>query len=86
MLYDAIAVLASTEGAAEIAQLPAAKDFVTEAHAHKKFMAYTPAANPLFAAAGLSDLIDDGYTELTARSAAKRFVEACRQLRNWARP
>ena len=69
-----------------LAALPAAKDFVTDAHAHKKFIGYTPAAKPLFAAAGLSDLIDDGYTELTARSAAKQFMAACRQLRKWDRP
>jgi catalase len=86
VLYDAVAVLASTEGVAEIAQLPAAKDFVTDAHAHKKFIAYTPAADQLFAAAGLGDLVDEGYTELTARTAAKRFVEACRQVRYWDRP
>ncbi|MGC1513898.1 MAG: catalase [Acidimicrobiales bacterium] len=86
VLYDAVAVLVSAEGAATLAQLPAAKDFVTDAHAHKKFVAYTPAADPLFAAAGLSDLIDDGYIELRARSVAKQFVEACRQLRKWDRP
>jgi len=86
VLYDAVAVLASAEGAAALAQLPAAKDFVTDAHAHKKFIAYTPAVDALLAAAGLSELTDDAYTDLTERNAAKQFVEACRQLRNWDRP
>jgi catalase len=86
VLYDAVAVLASAAGTAAVAQLPAAKEFVTDAHAHKKFIAYTPAANPLFAAAGLSDLIDDGYADLTPRNAAKQFVKTCRQLRKWDRP
>ena len=40
VLYDAIAVLPSAEGAAALAQDPAAKDFITDAHAHGKFVAY----------------------------------------------
>jgi catalase len=86
VLYDAVAVLTSNEAVAPVAQLPAAKDFVTDAHAHKKFIAYTPAASPLFSAAGLSDLIDDGYVDLTPRGAARQFAEACRAVRMWDRP
>ena len=52
MLYDAVAILASAEGAAALAADPAAKDFVTDAHAHGKFIAYDPAAVPLLEAAG----------------------------------
>jgi catalase len=44
VLYDAVAILASAEGATALAQDPAAKDFVTDAHAHGKFVAYDPAA------------------------------------------
>ena len=68
VLYDAVAVLASDDGAAELAAMPAAKDFVTDAHAHSKFIGHMPAAEPLFDAAGLGDIIDDGYIELTAEA------------------
>jgi catalase len=84
VLYDAVAVLPSAEGAALLAEDPAAKDFVTDAHAHCKFVAHTQEAMTLFAAAGLSDLVDDGYVELGSNGATA-FVEACRAVRLWAR-
>ena len=58
-------------------------DFVTDAHAHAKFIGYGSDAEPLFAATGLSALADEGYLSLGARSAAA-FVEACRALRLWS--
>ena len=85
VLYDAVAVVVSAEGAEELASLPPAKDFVTDAHAHCKFVGHTPEASALFAAAGLADLLDDGYYELSTRATTKRFGEACRSLRFWAR-
>jgi catalase len=73
VLYDAVAVLASAEGAALLAAHAPAKDFVNDAHAHCKFVAYVTAAAPLFEAVGLvvSDdddggaiVGDDGYVAL----------------------
>ena len=63
----------------------AAKDFVTDAHAHCKFIAHDPAAGPLLDAAGVTELIDDGYIALTARTNAVAFIEQCRNLRLWSR-
>jgi catalase len=83
VLYDAVALIPSAEGAALLAADPAAKDFVTDAHAHCKFVAHVPAAAPLFAAAGLAELFDDGYLVLDGDGSA--FVEMCRQVRYWAR-
>jgi catalase len=84
VLYDAVAVLVSAEGAAALSSVPAAKQFVVDADAHAKFVAHTPEAGALFAAAGVTDL-DAGYHELGGRGSAKRFVEACRALRWWDR-
>jgi catalase len=84
VLYDAVAILTSDDGADELASQPPAKDFVTDAHAHHKFVAYTPAAVSLFSAVGIDDL-DDGYVKLGGRGAAKHFIEKCRDLRLWAR-
>ena len=64
MLYDAVAVLASADGAALLALDAAAKDFVTDAHAHCKFVGHVATAAALFQAAGVADLIDDGYVAL----------------------
>jgi catalase len=86
VLYDAVAVITSDDGAKMLAVTPEAKDFVTNAHAHKKFVGFVAAAKPLFDAAGLGDRVDVGYVDLAARGAAKRFVEACRAVRLWERP
>ena len=83
MLYDAVVILASAEGAAVLADDPAAKDFVTDAHAHSKFIAYHPAAQPLLDAAGVE--IDGGYIELERRPAIATFLEQCRSVRFWER-
>ena len=85
VLYDAVAVLASSEGAAELSTQPAAKDFVTDAHAHCKVIAYVETARPLFDAAGLSDMFDSGYIDIGKGSSAKTFIETCRAGRVWDR-
>ena len=84
VLYDAVAVLPSAAGVELLAADPNARDFVTDAHAHAKFIGFGPDAAPLFAATGLSALVDDGYVALDARSATT-FVETCRAVRLWSR-
>ncbi|MFZ1488745.1 MAG: catalase [Ilumatobacteraceae bacterium] len=53
VLYDAVAVLASADGAALLAADAAAKDFVTDAHAHCKFIAHHAGSSALLEAAGV---------------------------------
>jgi catalase len=84
VLYDAVVVLASVDGAALLALDAAAKDFVTDAHAHCKFIGHLAAADELFRAAGLGDQIDGGYVDLDTGD-VDAFITACRQLRYWAR-
>jgi catalase len=86
VLFDAVAILADAAGAALLAKLPAARDFVADAHAHYKFVAFTEAAAPLFAKAGLDGSLDDGFRPLAAPEDAAAFIEACRALRFWERP
>ncbi|MEY2521843.1 MAG: catalase, partial [Ilumatobacteraceae bacterium] len=63
-----------------------AKDFVNDAHAHCKFIGYSPGARALLDAAGLTDLADSGYVTLDAKkSTATNFIKTCRQLRFWDR-
>jgi catalase len=85
VLYDAVAILASSDGAALLAADATAKDFVTDAHAHCKFVAYHPDALPLLQAAGIADELDAGYTVLDKRAAVATFIESCRDVRYWAR-
>ncbi len=87
VLFDAIAVILTPDGAAAMAQDPAAKDFVTDAHAHSKFIAYSAASMPLFEAAGLGeDMIDGGYVAIErTKKSTDAFVRECRALRYWAR-
>jgi catalase/putative intracellular protease/amidase len=82
VLYDAVIVLAARDGAEALAVLPAARDFVTDAYAHCKFVGYTGDAAPLFEAAGLSRLLDDGFISLDETGAAE-FISRCVKLRFW---
>jgi catalase len=86
VLYDAVAVITSDAGAAALAELPAAKDFVTDAHSHKKVIGYVAGAASLFAAAGLGETMDVGYCDIATPAGAKQFVASCRALRVWERP
>jgi catalase len=85
VLYDAVAVLTSAAGAAELAREAAARDFVTDAYAHGKFIGYAADAAPLLDATGISELRDDGFIELTGNGDAASFISTCRRLRFWGR-
>jgi catalase len=85
VLYDAVAIVVSEDGAAQLAALAPAKDFVSDAHAHCKFVGHTPEAAALLEAAGVAASIDDGYHPLGSKATAVAFLAACRDLRWWDR-
>jgi catalase len=86
VLFDAIAIVAASGAASVLATNPAARDFVSDAFAHCKFIGTTDGAQPLFAAAGLSGAgtADGGFVDLGEHTAGD-FVARCRQLRFWDR-
>jgi catalase len=87
VLYDAVAILAAPGAARTLAARPAARDFVTDAVAHCKFIGYTSGAAGLFEAVGLpADPAggDAGFVNLGDRPPAD-FIASCRQLRYWSR-
>ena len=84
VLYDAVAVLPSETGVAMLARDATAKDFVTDAFAHCKFIGHNDAANALFNAAGMMER-DEGFVALAKAKDAKTFVSQCRALRIWSR-
>jgi catalase len=84
VLYVAVAIIATEEGVQPLLTNAAAKDFVSDAFAHLKFIAYVDAAIPLFDKAGID--IDDGFIPISnGRKGAMAFVAACRKVRAWAR-
>ena len=85
VLFDAVAIIVSEEGAAELAADAAAKDFVSDAFAHCKFIGMTAETAAIFAAVGLADDLDDACMLLEKASDAAPFVEAARALRFWRR-
>jgi catalase len=86
VLYDAVVIATSIEGAELLAASPAAKDFVSDAHAHKKVIGHTASAEALLGAAGIAGTADRGVVDLTAKTGTKAFLQACRDGRVWDRP
>jgi catalase len=84
VLYDAVAILTAEEGATLLADDAAAKDFVTDAFHHAKFIGYVEGAMPLLEKAGVAAELDAGCLALDEVDATT-FVATCRQLRHWDR-
>jgi catalase len=85
VLYDAVLILPSEDGASELADEPAARDFVTDAYAHAKFIGYGSQARALFNASGLDTSADAGMIEIADSAAVEPFLTRCRELRFWDR-
>jgi catalase len=75
----------SAEGVEALLKNTAAKDFVSDAFAHLKFIAYDEVAMKLFEKAGIAADLDEGCFILNAPKDAETFVRACRKLRRWDR-
>jgi catalase len=88
ILFDAVAILPSAEGGAALANEAAAVNWLRDAFAHLKVIAYSPTARPIFAKGGLSDADTDGDAGLIALSSAAAvadFIKAASAGRIWAR-
>jgi catalase len=83
VLYDAVAILVSDQGGALLQNESTARDFVADAYAHAKFIAYTEAATPLLEKAGA--VADDGFVVLSKAADAEAFLKLCGKLRFWER-
>jgi catalase len=84
VLYDAVILLVAEDGAPALLSSPAARDFVTDAYAHRKFIGYTADALPLFQACGLDGRLDDGFIAIDQSTPAE-FIASCAKLRFWDR-
>jgi catalase len=84
VLYDAVAIVVSEEGAALLQKDAPTRDFIADAFAHCKFLGYSEAAMPLLEKAGIADSLDEGCVALGEDDAAE-FVSMLGDLRVWAR-
>jgi catalase len=85
VLFDAVALLLTEESASRLTGEAAAKDFVSDAFAHLKFIAFTPGAVPLMTKAGVEPDADEGLLEIGDAKSIAGFIESCRKLKLWAR-
>ena len=81
VLFDAVAVVVSSAGCAELLGENAATDFVANAFVHLKAIGFTPEAQPLLDRAGV--MPDPGVVALD-ETAAQAFLPPAR-TRQWAR-
>ena len=85
VLFDAVAVVTSPAGTAQLVSEKTALDFVSDAFAHCKFVAFNPDAKPLFDAAGIGNKLDAGFVPVANAADANNFITACRAVRLWER-
>ena len=86
VVYDAVAVVMSEKSAKRYNTDKPSIDFVNDAFAHAKFVAYVPSVQPLFESAGVWNWMDEGFVDVSSgKDAAKTFIEKCGSLRFWDR-
>ncbi|TXT46321.1 MAG: catalase [Methylocystaceae bacterium] len=85
VLYDAVAIVASETGVADLVADAAARDFASDAFAHCKFIGFTESALPLLEKAGVADALDDACMQLATVKDVAAFIAACAELRYWPR-
>lgn len=85
VLFDAVAIVVSADGAALLADDAATQDFVRDAFGHCKYIGLTLDAQPIFANAGILEKLDDACIGLGAAKDAAAFVDTIAALRFWPR-
>ena len=85
VVFDAVALVMSEPAGKKMSTNKPSQDFVSDAFAHVKFIAYSEGAMPLLKAAGIADKMDDGVVEIGAKKDAADFLSQCKQLRYWDR-
>ncbi|MFY8325669.1 catalase [Pseudoalteromonas sp. ZZD1] len=84
VLYDAVILLTTSAGAKQLAEIPEAKDFVSDAHAHMKYIGFTDQSADLIDASGLKGKCDDGWLNI-GKISSDEFITTLRKLRYWKR-
>lgn len=85
VLFDAVALLPSRTGVADLLMEATARDFVADAFQHCKFIGYTETAMPLLEKAGIASDLDEGMISLPGEAGLADFIEKLGKLRVWGR-
>ncbi|MDM8015683.1 MAG: catalase C [Rhizobium sp.] len=85
VLFDAVALLTSSEAMDDLVKEATARDFVADAFQHCKFIGYDPSAMPLLEKAGIADALDEGILVLPGEEGLEGFVSSLGKLRVWGR-
>ncbi len=83
IFFDTVAILASEDGAEDLATQAAAVDWTANAFAHLKVIGHTPQAQVLLDRAGV--IPDDGVVPFTNRKTINSFIDAAKHGRIWDR-
>ncbi|RYD24316.1 MAG: catalase [Verrucomicrobiaceae bacterium] len=81
--FDAVVLILSEEGCAELCTEAAAVNWVRDAFGHLKVIGYSPEARPLLDEASVHD--DEGICELAGKSAVATFIATAKKGRRWER-
>ena len=84
VIFDFPVVLASAAGVEALVKLPPARDFVADAFAHFKFLAYSADTLALIEKAGIAKDLDEGCFELTGETLGG-YIAALAEIRYWPR-
>ena len=68
-----------------LAQEPSVHDFIADAFAHSKLIAYLDPATPLVTEVIGTDKLDDGFIPVRDGKDISKFIQECRKLRFWDR-
>jgi len=83
VLFDAVALLVTAEGAKSLAGDIGARDFISDAIAHRKFIAHTAAAVSLLELTTGMQAKPAQLVTLDNSQGIDEFIKRCRQLRSW---
>lgn len=85
VLFDAVVIAVSEQGAAQLANESTARDFIADAYAHLKYIGFTQAAQPLLQKAGAMPEGDEGLIALVNSDDISAFISAAKNCRLWER-
>ena len=83
VLFDAVVVLTAPGGGFNKKTVFRVRDWIADAYSHYKFIAHTPSAIPLMLASGVE--LDGGCIPVSNAADVASFLQACGNLRFWAR-
>ena len=85
VLFDAVVLVASADGARMLSRQAAALDWVRDAFSHLKIIGFNDAAATLVGEAGLADKADDGMLPLRSSADIDAFIAKAKTQRIWER-